>query len=985
VDRDHEQWRELARQLRIDVVRATATAGSGHPTSALSAADLMAVLLEGHLRYDFTRPSHPGNDRLIFSKGHAAPLLYAMFKAAGAISDEELLTLRRHASRLEGHPTPRLPWVDVATGSLGQGLPVAVGIALGARLQRRPSRIWVLCGDGELAEGSMWEAFERAGHDHLGNLIAIIDANGRGQCGATMSGGDPGRLATRIAAFGWDTIEIDGHDVGQIDKAYTEAPAATSQPLAIVARTVKGRGVAAVENRDGIHGKPLADPEAAIRELGGRGPDRLARVAPPAAATPRRFRRGPAQLPSYPVGRPVALRQAWGETVVALGSARTDVVVLDADVSLSTYTHMFAKAHPDRFLEMYVAEQQMVATAVGLQTLGYVAFASTFAAFHARAYDFVRMAAVGRGDLRLVGCYAGVSIGPDGPSQMGLEDLAVFRAIPGSVVLYPSDANQTSTLVRVLAERPGVSYLRVTRAELPVLYPASESFQVGGSRVLRRSDQDDVAIVAAGVTLHQALAAAEALADRGIRARVIDLYSIKPVDAATLQAAVRDTGGRLVTVEDHRPEGGLGDAVLGAVADTGLPLRLVKLGVTDVPGSGTPAELMRTAGIDSDAIVSAATAVLGGGARPLGQLTGLGRLPTVDLSNEIGVPLHRGPAEEPGRPVRPLADDLGRYYAVGVRVRTDSLVGVLVDVNGDFLGVAEHGRNQASLRRSLTDTNVETVVGGIADLVADLLASHPELDDPLGLGVELSGQVDAVNRVVRRSHRMGWREPVPLAELLEAATGHRTMVEHDTKSLVLAEQMFGLGQGRRSFAVVTAGFGIGTGLVINHSLWRGVNGVAGELGHLVVDQHGRRCLCGKRGCLETVAGFDGILQTIRAQGRPDDVPDIEGASRLAQSGEEVARRAFEEAGACLGLGLSWLVNLVDLELVIVRADPALLGSGVYVPAAQESFNQHCFQDLDERPKLVIEARDDQLTARSAGSMVFRLLPDRLAELGEPWD
>jgi transketolase len=606
------RWQELARQLRIDVVRATAAAGSGHPTSSLSAADLMAVLLEGHLRYDFTEPSHPGNDHLIFSKGHAAPLLYAMFKAAGAISDQELLTLRQQASRLEGHPTPRLPWVDVATGSLGQGLPVAVGIALGARLQERPSRIWVLCGDGELAEGSMWEAFECAGHDRLGNLVAIIDANGQGQCGATMSGGDPSKIAARIRAFGWHAIEIDGHDVRQIDKFYAEARAEASQPLAIVARTMKGRGVAAVENRDGVHGKPLADPEAAIRDLGGRAPDRLARVALPAPATTPRFGRRSVRFPAYPVGNPVALRQAYGETLVALGSARTDVVALDADVSLSTYAHLFAKAHPDRFFEMYIAEQQMVATAVGLQTLGYVAFASTFAAFHARAFDFVRMGAVSRADLRLVGCYPGVSIGPDGPSQMGLEDLAAFRAIHGSVVLYPSDANQTSALVRLLADQPGVSYLRVTRAELPVLYHPGERFEIGGSRVLRESDRDDMAIVAAGVTLHEALAAAELLADRGICARVIDLYSVKPVDTTTLRAAVRDTAGRLITVEDHRPEGGLGDAVLGAVATMGMPLELVRLSVTLMPESGTPAQLRRAAGIDSTSIVAAATELVGG-------------------------------------------------------------------------------------------------------------------------------------------------------------------------------------------------------------------------------------------------------------------------------------------------------------------------------------------------------------------------------------
>jgi transketolase len=611
VNREHEQWQDLARQFRIDVVRATAAAGSGHPTSSLSAADLMAVLLQGHLRYDFTRPSHPGNDRLIFSKGHAAPLLYAMCKAAGVISDEELLTLRQEGSRLEGHPTPRLPWVEVATGSLGQGLPVAVGIALGARLQGRPSRVWVLCGDGELAEGSMWEAFERAGFDGLGNLIAIIDANGRGQSGAPMSARDPGKLAARICALGWHMVEIDGHDVGQIDKAYAEAEAIISQPMAIVARTVKGRGVAAVEDRAGVHAKPLTDPEAALRELGGRRPDRLARVALPAPMTPPVFERHAVKFPAYPVGSLVSMRQAYGETLATLGSARYDVVALDADVSLSTYSYLFAEAHPDRFFEMYIAEQQMVAAAIGLQTLGYVPFVSTFAAFHARAYDFVRMAAIGRADLRLVGCYPGVSIGPDGPSQMGLEDLAAFRAIHGSVILCPSDANQAGALVRLLADQCGISYLRVTRPELPVLYPSGERFEIGGSRVLRRSAHDDVAIVAAGVTLHEALAAAEILAGRGVHARVIDLYSVKPADSATLQAAMRDTAGRMVTVEDHRPEGGLGDAVLGAVAAIGMPLHLLKLGVTLMPGSGTAAQLRRAAGIDATAIVAAATSLLG--------------------------------------------------------------------------------------------------------------------------------------------------------------------------------------------------------------------------------------------------------------------------------------------------------------------------------------------------------------------------------------
>ena len=350
----------------------------------------------------------------------------------------------------------------------------------------------------------------------------------------------------------------------------------------------------------------------------------------------------------------------------------------------------------------------------------------------------------------------------------------------------------------------------------------------------------------------------------------------------------------------------------------------------------------------------------------------------------MGVPLERGPVEEPGRPARPLAEDLGRYFAVGVRVRADSLTGVLVDVNGAFLADAGGRGKYAGLQRHLTSTDVDAVVRGVADLVRELLASHPELDEPLGLGVELSGQVDAGTGVVHRSHRMRWQEPVPLAELLESATGHRALVEHDTKALVLAEQMFGEGQGRRSFAVVTAGYGVGTGLVINYNLWRGASGTAGELGHLVVSPRGRPCMCGRQGCLETMAGSDGVLHLLNEQGGRDDVPDIEGASLLAQQGDEAAQRAFEEAGAILGLGLSWLTNLLDLELVIVHADPALLDSDAYVPAARRSFARHSFHEVDERPTLHFQRRDDWLGARSAGSMVFRLLPDRFAETGDPW-
>jgi transketolase len=604
-------WPELARQLRVDCVRATAAAGSGHPTSALSAADLMAVLLCGHLRYDFADPGHPGNDRLIFSKGHAAPLLYAMAKAAGALTDDEFLTLRKPGSRLEGHPTPRLPWVEVATGSLGQGLPIGVGIALaGKRLEELPYRVWVLCGDGELAEGSMWEAFERAGQEGLDNLVAIVDVNGLGQGGPTMWGTATEGLARRVRAFGWDAIEIDGHRPAEIDKAYQEAATRTGRPLAILARTVKGKGVATTGGCQGVHGKPLPDPEAAIRVLGGGRHDLSVEVLRPPEVEARRWERRPVRLPGYETGTLVDLRQALGESLVALGDAWDDLVVLDADVDLATHTRLFADKHPRRFLQQHIAEQQLLATAVGLQARGLVAFAVTFGAFMSRADDFIRMAAVSRADLRLVGCYAGVSAGPDGPSQMGLEDLAMFRAVHGSVVLCPSDANQTAGLLQLMAKQPGISYLRVTRAALPVLYDPSERFQLGGSRVLRASPRDDVTIAAAGVTVHEALGAVDLLDRAGIRARVLDLYCIKPLDVAALRAVTTATNGRLVVVEDHRPEGGLGEAVLSTLAGNVPGLRARRLAITGMPGSGSGDELRRASGIDAAAIVRAVRSVL---------------------------------------------------------------------------------------------------------------------------------------------------------------------------------------------------------------------------------------------------------------------------------------------------------------------------------------------------------------------------------------
>lgn len=614
----HAQLAELGQQLRVDAVRTAAAAGSGHPTSSMSAADLMAVLLGRHLRYDFDAPSLAGNDHLIFSKGHASPLLYSLYRAAGVLSAEELLTFRAAGSRLEGHPTPRLPWVEVATGSLGQGLPIGVGLALtGRRLDRLPYRVWVLCGDGELAEGSMWEAFEHAGYEHLDNLIAIIDVNRLGQRGPTRHEWDTAAYAQRIAAFRWHTIEIDGHDIAAIDDAYAQALATSGRPTAIIARTLKGKGVASIENVEGLHGKPLPDPQEAVAELGGERAIQVEvphPVAEPAAGPVSRGGAGPLVLPRYEVGGSVATRTAYGEALTALGEARGDIVALDGEVSDSTRAEYFARAHPERFFECYIAEQQMVAIAIGMQARGWTPFAATFAAFFTRAHDFIRMAAVSRADLRLVGSHAGVEIGPDGPSQMGLEDLAMFRALHGSVVLYPCDANQCARLAATMADQPGISYLRTTRGETPVIYGPEERFPIGGSKLPRATDDDKVTLIAAGVTVHEAIAAADLLAAEGIAARVIDLYSIKPVDASTLRAAAALTG-RFVTVEDHRPEGGLGDAVLEAFTGGGLlddgPLpRLTRLAVREMPASASSAEQLRAAGIDAEAIAVAARDLL---------------------------------------------------------------------------------------------------------------------------------------------------------------------------------------------------------------------------------------------------------------------------------------------------------------------------------------------------------------------------------------
>lgn len=607
---------DLAAQLRVDSVRSSTEARSGHPTSSLSAADLMAVLLRDFLRWDLARPDDPNNDHLIFSKGHASPLLYAMMKAAGIVTDVELLSFRRFGSRLQGHPVPTFPWIDVATGSLGQGLPVGVGIALaGKYLEDLPYRVWVLLGDSEMSEGSIWEALDHARHYRLGNLVAVLDMNRLGQRGETPLGWDSNAYAARARAFGWRTFEIDGHDLAAIEAAYAEATQASESPALIVARTVKGKGVAFLENANGWHGKALDRGQCtrAVAELGGERSVVVSMQRPAKAAPSARPAAAALELPRYEAGERVATRKAYGDALTAVGRARTEVVALDGEVSNSTYADVFARALPAHYFEMFIAEQQMVAAAVGLSARGRIPFASTFAAFLTRAYDFIRMAAISGADIRLCGSHAGVSIGEDGPSQMGLEDLAMMRAVHGSTVLYPCCANQTAKLLAEMVDRPGVVYLRTTREKTPVLYPPSEIFPIVGSKVLRATADDRVTIVAAGITVHEALAAHALLDDEGTSVRVVDAYSVKPIDAAGIRAAIAASGGRAIVVEDHFPEGGLGDAVLECLAgEDALPSRVTHLAVTTMPSSGTPEELLRAAGIDAAAIVDAVHEVLAG-------------------------------------------------------------------------------------------------------------------------------------------------------------------------------------------------------------------------------------------------------------------------------------------------------------------------------------------------------------------------------------
>ena len=566
------------------------------------------------MRYDCTDAQNPNNDRFILSKGHAAPLLYAAYAEAGIIPTENLLTLRQIDSILEGHPTPRFEWTEVATGSLGQGLSLGLGMALnGKYLDKSDYRVYVLLGDGETAEGGVWEAAALATHYQLNNLIGIVDVNALGQSQRTMDAFDIDTYCRRFEAFGWQTIGIDGHDFDEILPALAQAKASTDKPTMIVAKTFKGKGISFLENADGWHGKAIPKGEEldkALAELGPLHAEVPLQIESPSPIDGENLNAAvtECEAPDYIPGEKVATRGGYGTGLAKLGSANLAVVALDGDTKNSTYAEQFMERHPNRYFEMFIAEQNLVGAGIGLAKRGKIPFVSTFAAFLSRAYDQIRMSAISQANIKYAGSHCGVSIGEDGPSQMGLEDIAMFRALPEAVVLYPSDAVAAERLVAEAAAHEGIVYLRTSRPQTPVLYDAAERFPIGGCKVIRKSEQDSVTVVAAGVTLHEALTAYETLAAEGIAIRVLDLYSIKPIDTETLQQAAAETNNTLITVEDHYPEGGLGDAVMAAVATEGVSVH--KLAVKGIPRSGKPEELLEYHGISADTIVRTVRALV---------------------------------------------------------------------------------------------------------------------------------------------------------------------------------------------------------------------------------------------------------------------------------------------------------------------------------------------------------------------------------------
>uniref|UniRef100_A0A8C8RME3 transketolase n=1 Tax=Pelusios castaneus TaxID=367368 RepID=A0A8C8RME3_9SAUR len=600
--------KDAANRLRIGSIRATTAAGSGHPTSCCSAAEIMSVLFFHTMRYKAKDPRNPSNDRFVLSKGHSAPILYAAWAEAGFLQEAELLNLRKVDSILEGHPVPKQPFTDVATGSLGQGLGAACGMAYtGKYFDKASYRVYCLLGDGELSEGSVWEAMAFAGFYKLDNLVAILDINRLGQSDPTPLQHHVEIYQKRCEAFGWHAVIVDGHSVEELCKAFGQTK---NQPTAIIARTLKGKGISGVEDKENWHGKPLPKnmAEEIIQEIGDKiqSKKKLSPTLPEEDAPVVNIRniKMPSP-PNYKLGEKMATRKAYGLALAKLGHANDRVIALDGDTKNSTFSDLFRKEHPSRFIECYIAEQNMVSIAVGCATRDRtVAFASTFATFFTRAFDQIRMAAISESNINLCGSHCGVSIGEDGPSQMGLEDLCMFRAVPNSTVFYPSDAVSAEKAVEIAANTKGICFIRTSRPENEVIYSSDEEFHIGQAKVVVKNKDDQVTVIGAGVTLHEALAAAEELKKEKIYVRVIDPFTIKPLDKATILEHARATKGRIITVEDHYPEGGIGEAVSAAlVGEPGITV--TRLAVSHVPRSGKPAELLKMFGIDKDAIVQA--------------------------------------------------------------------------------------------------------------------------------------------------------------------------------------------------------------------------------------------------------------------------------------------------------------------------------------------------------------------------------------------
>jgi len=606
-----------AYNMRVSSIKMTTVAGSGHPTTCLSAADIMSVIFFHAMHFNPRDYEAPDNDRFILSKGHAAPLLYAAWKEVGLLTDDDLLTYRMIDSGLEGHPTLRFPYAEAATGSLGMGLSIGLGEALNARLDRAEYYTYVLLGDSELSEGSVWEAVEIGAHYKLERVIAVVDCNRLGQSTPALFGHDVASLTAVFESFGWRALTVDGHDIPELVKVFDVARGRDGRPTVIIAKTTKGFGVDRVADQEGFHGKAFGKddledilqglrekfPEAASSDTKGWEPTlpdhhaqtmtcNVESVAMPA--------------PGYSRGQMVPTRVAYGQAITALGDVCDTAVSLDAEVKNSTFAELFEQAHPNRFFQCFIAEQNMIGMAIGLNQRGKVPLVSTFSAFLTRAHDQLRMAAVGQARLRVSGSHAGVSIGQDGPSQMGLEDIAMMRCLPGSIVFYPSDAVSTYRLVEQMARYDaGVSYIRTTRAATPVIYSNDEEFPVGGCKLLRQGEHDSVCVIAAGITLHEALKAYDLLAvqEKPIYIRVIDLYSIKPLDIETLLASAHASQSKVLTVEDHYRQGGIGEVVSAALCNNGI--RVESLAVDVLPRSGTPEELLAYAGIGAAAIAAA--------------------------------------------------------------------------------------------------------------------------------------------------------------------------------------------------------------------------------------------------------------------------------------------------------------------------------------------------------------------------------------------